>query len=219
MSINPTSQVKSLTLTTFMNRIKGDEGAQLFVLNRSRPRNALALSVLMDNNQQDVIIVPATYLPFELTLKAQLQNILKSATFKRALTSGDLLIADTETVHTYMRGSETARKDYLEANGHEWFDTSAAQDLDIDLGNDEADSASDRREALNAASSPNTRFSENETVNDLIQQSRGGADAESINTAILNSADMLDADDLLCIANNVTDSDVKDFCLSQQQQQ
>lgn len=207
--------IKTHTLNSFINATKEDANAQLFVVNRSNPRNQLALSVLMDNNQPDVVMVPANWLPYELTLRAQLPNILKSATFKRALNCGDLVIADTESVCELFRNNKRARQDYLAAHGHDWVDPSDEQGSLLDLTADADDAADRNRERDNSSGDPaNTRYSDNDLVNDLIIQSRAGSDATSITTAILNSADTLTTDDLLCIANNVTDSEVKDFCMS-----
>lgn len=206
--------MKTLSLNTFNNLIRNNPDAQMFVLNRSKPRSQLALSVLMDNNVPDVVVVPASWLPCELTLKAQLPNLLKSATLKRALSLGDIVIADPESVYELFRTSERARADYLTTYGHEWVDPAADGSTLLDL-TDDADADTDiNRERQNSGDNAPKRYSDNELVNDLIIQSRAGSDASAITNAIVNSIDSLTKDDLLCIANNVTDSEVKDFCLS-----
>jgi hypothetical protein len=60
-------------------------------------------------------------------------------------------------------------------------------------------------------------FSDSVIVNSIILRCNSGEEsADAIINAILNQSDSLTSEDLVTIANNVTDSEVKDFCLDQQ---
>lgn len=219
---NPLS-VKTLELSTF-NRLYGnDPTAPLYVLNRSgnnagpnkpaKQRGIILTNVTNDDNTQSIIKVPVTFIPIDLTTQAPLHSLLKSTTIKQALSIGNLVIADTASAVALMRNSKRARDEYFKLFGAEWRSPigEEGEESDVDMSD-----AAEQDALLNAQTEGATTstYSENQVVNDLIIASLGGEDGEAINSAILNQIDLLTADDLNCIAQNVTDSAVKDFCLS-----
>jgi hypothetical protein len=215
--------IKTLELSVF-NRLYGsDPTAPMYVLNRSgnvagpnktaKSRGIILTNVTNDDNTQSIIKVPVTFLPIDLTTQAPLHSLLKSTTIKQALSLGNLVIADTKSVVAAMRGSQRARDEYLKLFGAEWRSpiTDEGEESDIDMS-DIADE--DAQNTLQAVAGTTTQWSENQAVNDLIIASLGGEEGDAIMSAILNQIDLFSSEDLNCIAQHVTDSSVKEFCLS-----
>jgi hypothetical protein len=219
---NPLS-VKTLELSTFNRLYGGDPTAPLFVLNRSgnragpnkpaKQRGIILTNVTNDDNTQSIIKVPVTFIPIDLTTQAPLHSLLKSTTIKQALSLGNLVIADTASAIALMRNSKRARDEYFKLFGAEWRSpiSEEGEQSDVDMTD-----AADEDALLNAQTegAAASKYSDNQIVNDLILASLAGEDSDAISASILNQIDLLTAEDLNCIAQNVTDSAVKDFCLS-----
>lgn len=216
-------KVKTLELSVF-NRLYGsDPTAPMYVLNRSgnaagpnrpaRPRGIILANVTNDDNSQAVIKVPVTFIPIDLTTQAPLHALLRSTTIKQALSMGNLVIADTKSVVQMMNGNQVARDEYQKLTGTEW-----RSPIGIDGEESELDVTDDARDVIDSASQHDavaaTNFSEVQLVNDIITASLGGETSSAICASILNQIDLLTEADLNCIAQNVTDSSVKEFCLS-----
>lgn len=214
--------VKTLELSTF-NRLYGnDPTAPMFVLNRSgnlagpnkpaKQRGIILTNVTNDDNTQSIIRVPVTFIPIDLTTQAPLHSLLKSTTIKQALSVGNLVIADTKSAVELMRNNKRARDEYFKLFGAEWRSPIGedGEQSDVDMLDAAEEDALLNAQTEGAAAS---KYSENQAVNDLILASLAGEDSDAISAAILNQIDLFTAEDLNCIAANVTDSSVKEFCL------
>lgn len=216
-------KVTAIDLTTF-NRLYGDDPtAPMYVLNRSgstggpnrpaRPRGTILANVTNDDNSQAVIKVPVTFIPIDLTTQAPLHALLRSTTIRQALSVGNLVIADTKSVIKMMSNSKVARDEHMKLFKTEWRspygDEGNEEELDV------ADDARAVQEAdTQQGAATTSKFSEVQMVNDIIIASLGGEDSGAIQASILNQLDLLTVEDLNCIAQNVTDSSVKELCLS-----
>lgn len=215
--------VKTLELSTFHRLYGNDPTAPLYVLNRSgnaagpnkpaKQRGIILTNVTNDDNSQSIIRVPVTFIPIDLTTQAPLHSLLKSTTIKQALSVGNLVIADTKSAVELMRNNKRARDEYFKLFGAEWRSPigEEGEQSDVDMSDAAAEDALLTAQTEGAAIS---KYSENQAVNDLIIASLGGEDGDAISAAILNQIDLFSEEDLNCIAQNVTDSSVKDFCLS-----
>lgn len=216
-------KVTTIELSVF-NRLYGsDPTAPMYVLNRSgntagpnrpaRPRGNILANVTNDDNSQAVIKVPVTFIPIDLTTQAPLHALLRSTTIKQALSVGNLVIADTKSVIQMMNNSKVARDEHMKLFKTEW-----RSPISIEGEESELDVEQDAREVLDAdtqqGSASVAKFSEVQMVNDIIIASLGGEDSAAIQASILNQLDLLTEEDLNCIAQNVTDSSVKELCLT-----
>lgn len=205
-------QVKQITLQTW-DRLYGKEAAaQFFVLNRSNPRSNIDFSVQQDSGLPKGIRVPVTFIPVDLTTSATLSSIRNSPELRRIIQYGDLVIADTNSVNEMMAQSERARAEYARLYGSEWVAPDAMLTADLTDTADQESSGSLITAGGSDTPDLGQRYSQNQAVNIIIDNSLAGMSAEDINTSIMNQIDLLSDEDLQVIAANVTDSSVKDFC-------
>lgn len=207
------TKLNPIDLSTFHRLYKNDPAAPFYVVNRSTPRSNLLANATNDDNSPVIISIPVTFIPIDLTQYAPLHSLIKSTTIRQALSRGHLRIIRTDEAIAYMQSSERARKAHAELFKSEWrapLSLEAEEGLDMDGDGEElaANNINDMDVATN-------KYSDNQLVNDIIMSSRGGETSDAIIASILNQIDMLEADDLNCIAQNVTDSEVKDFCIQQ----
>ena len=209
-SVNNKMAVVQITLQTWEARYGSEVSAPFFVLNRSNPRSNIDFSVQQDSGLPKGVRVPVTFLPVDLTTAAPLRNLRTSPELRRIIQMGDLVIADTKSVYDLMESSPRARDEYERLYGNAWLSP------DADITADLTDNA-DVENSLVANSSNDTpdlgqRYSQNNAVNIIIDNSLAGIPADDINTSIMNQIDLMSDDDLQVIAANVTDSAVKEFC-------
>ena len=205
-------QVKQITLQTWASRYGKEEDAQFFVLNRSNPRSTIDFSVQQDSGLPKGVRVPVTSIPVDLTTSATLSNIRNSPELRRIIQCGDLVIADTDSVNEMMAGSERARTEYKRLYGNEWIAPDAMLTADLSDTADQESTGGTLHTAESSTPDLGQRYSQNDAVNIIIDNSLAGMPSEDINTSIMNQIDLLSDEDLQVIAANVSDSSVKDFC-------
>lgn len=108
--------VQPITLTTYNERYGKDTVAPMYVANRTEPRGNVMFSAKDDMGQPVPVLVPATFIPIDLTQQATKESLMQSTHLRRALRMGHLVIIDTESAEEYMRSSKLAQKEMRNLN-------------------------------------------------------------------------------------------------------
>ncbi|AXG67265.1 hypothetical protein HOU09_gp221 [Dickeya phage vB_DsoM_AD1] len=108
--------VQPITLTTYNERYGRDAVAPMYVANRTEPRGNVMFSAKDDMGQPVPVLVPATFIPIDLTQQATKESLMQSTHLRRALRMGHLVIIDTESAEEYMRSSKLAQKEMRNLN-------------------------------------------------------------------------------------------------------
>lgn len=126
MSNTKTSHVKPITLNTYNDRYGDNSVAPMYVVNRTEPRGNVAFTAQNDMGQPVAVVVPATFIPIDLTTQATKESLLKSTHFRRALNMGQLVIIETDSAESYLQNNKLAQSELRKLNkmGHQ---------LDVDL--------------------------------------------------------------------------------------
>ena len=183
-----------IELSTYLTKYGKDPVAGLFVINRTKPRGHIAFSCLGEMNTAQSILVPATFIPIDLTTKVPRQKLLDSSAFRRQLANGALAIVDNDEVSALFQKSKLARDEHAKIHN---ITTSHVEDYDIEK---EAQAFTD-----DDASS--------EFIQELITRSTAGEDAESVADMLLSKLDTVTKDDVTLLANTVSDSKLKEKCI------
>ncbi|QZE57104.1 hypothetical protein MPK67_gp231 [Erwinia phage pEa_SNUABM_32] len=136
---NSNTTVKPITLATYNERYGDDVVAPMYVANRTEPRGNVAFSAKDDLGQPVAVVVPATFIPVDLTQQATKASLLQSTHLRRALRMNQLVIIDTKSAEEYLRTSSLAQAEMRNLNK---MNASIAADLlenegelaEIDLG-------------------------------------------------------------------------------------
>ena len=157
-------KVQPITLATYNERYGQDVVAPMYVANRTKPRGNVMFSAQDDMGQPVPVLVPATFIPIDLTQQATKESLLKSTHLRRALQRGQLVIIDTKDAEHYLRTSALAKSEMANINR---MGNAIAADLGeeggelaaIDLGGNEQ---------RHVQFEGGTQYSENQFVNAFI---------------------------------------------------
>lgn len=108
--------VKPITLATYNERYGDDIVAPMYVANRTEPRGNVAFSAKDDLGQPVAVVVPATFIPVDLTQQATKASLLQSTHLRRALRMNQLVIIDTKSAEEYLRTSAMAQAEMRNLN-------------------------------------------------------------------------------------------------------
>ncbi|QZE57436.1 hypothetical protein MPK71_gp227 [Erwinia phage pEa_SNUABM_1] len=108
--------VKPITLATYNERYGDDIVAPMYVANRTEPRGNVAFSAKDDLGQPVAVVVPATFIPVDLTQQATKASLLQSTHLRRALRMNQLVIIDTKSAEEYLRTSALAQAEMRNLN-------------------------------------------------------------------------------------------------------
>ncbi len=184
-----------IELSTYTKKYGDDTTAPLWVVNRTKPRGNCAFTCIGELNRPVPVIVPATFIPIDLTTMLPRSKLLESSAFRRQLSRGDLAIVPNEQVEELFRVSKNAIEERQRLNKFYANDDMVEFDTSYDV---EAESKS--RQTI----------TDNTFVEEVISRSIAGEDADSLSGLILNKSDSMSKDDMLTIINNVTDSRLKE---------
>ena len=202
-----TEPLKGITLTQYNKDFGSDPTASLYVMNRTVPRGRSCFSVMGDLGQPATVIVPSTFIPVDLTTQATRDSLMKSSQFRSLLSNNDLVIVSNLVAEELLTNNPRARTEHKRL-----FNADFVPTMEFEMGDN-----APLQQAAPEANDTGEDFSDNVIVNSIILRCNSGEEsADAIINAILNQSDSLTSEDLVCIANNVTDSEVKDFCLDQQ---
>lgn len=131
----------------------------LFVLNNTEPRGEIVFNVTVGRGRDYIVVVPDTWVPFDLTTQAKKSEILDSPDFRRAVTQKYLTVVSTKSADEFLRDNE-----YATAELHRVYNKAGGQN-NIAANSDRPNS--DR-----------TNIGKNESKLDQIRQSTAGIPAE-----------------------------------------
>ncbi|QZE60139.1 hypothetical protein pEaSNUABM35_00222 [Erwinia phage pEa_SNUABM_35] len=116
MSDKASTKVQPITLTAYNEKYGNDVTAPMYVANRTEPRGNVMFSAQDDMGQPVPVLVPATFIPVDLTQQATKESLLKSTHLRRALNRNQLVIIDTESAEHYLRTSAMAKSEMKNLN-------------------------------------------------------------------------------------------------------
>lgn len=182
-------KIKPITLSQYNTDHGADTAAPLYVLNRSKPVGQIAFNCQNDLGVTVPVLIPATFIPIDLTTMAPRENIVKSATFRRILTLKQLVIVRPEDAEKYLE-SPLARSEFNKINKLVNAVTAGDDDeeeIEMDTGNNGVTTRNKNRK--NSQS--------NDFVSAMIDRANDdGETDETLQREFLTNALNLDADDL-----------------------
>ena len=199
--------LQGITLTQYNKDFGSDPTASLYVMNRTVPRGRCCFSVMGDLGQPATVIVPSTFIPVDLTTQATRDSLMKSSQFRSLLSNNELVIVNNRVAEELLTNNPRAHTEHKRL-----FNADFVPTMEFEMGDNQP-----LQQAVPEANDTGEDFSDNVIVNSIILRCNSGEESsDAIINAILNQSDSLTSEDLVTIANNVTDSEVKDFCLDQQ---
>lgn len=108
-------KIKPISLTQFNKDYGNDSVASLYVLNRSNPNGNIAFNCINELNVTIPVLIPATFIPVDLTTMAPLENLLKSSVLRQIFSKGQLVIIRKEEAEEYLK-SPRAKAEYQKLN-------------------------------------------------------------------------------------------------------
>lgn len=144
-------KIRPINLTQFNKEYGNDPVAPFYVLNRSNPNGNIAFNCINELNVTIPVLIPATFIPVDLTTMAPLENLLRSSVLRQILAKGQLVIVRKEEAEEYLT-SPRAKTEYQRINnivGTVVAEENTAEEIDMDTGN----STSGRKGAKNVKKS------------------------------------------------------------------
>jgi len=194
-SKSPT-KLKTLELTSYLDKYGEDQVAQLYVLNRTNPRGNIVFNCLGDLNRPITVTVMATFIPIDLTAQVPRTKLLESPALRRNLARGDLVICDNEDVAALFASSSRAKEEFDRL--HNVTRTNGNSEVELDTNN----GVFSEEEDTNA-----------DFVSEIIERSIGGDTVSMLQDMIYNRIERLSKTDVEQIANGVSDPELKRMCL------
>lgn len=203
-------KLKSLT----QRDLETSDDTRLFVLNNTEPRGEILISVPKDKGRDQLIVVPPTWIPMDLTMQCRRDDILSSPDFRRGLARQFLIAVDPDSAERMLEENETARVEFNRIMGRADGANTLAQN-----------SNSDRVAAIKAQHGshavPETGKKEETTVSGQVLQvvMRCNSDAEDKldekeGLALLMGMQLTKAE-LTYITTNSQQASIKEFAASQ----
>lgn len=183
------AQIRPITLAEYNKRYGEDRVAPLYVLNRTNPKGHVAFNCLNDMNQTVPVIVPATFIPVDLTTIVPRDNLMNSAYFRKLLNNMKLVVMDNKEAEDFLRNNARARAEHANLNN---ISEDAQGLIDID--------ADDNSKSLRME---DQSLSQNNFVNALIERASGDESDENLEREFLVQMDTLTKADLVVLRKNV----------------
>jgi hypothetical protein len=170
------------------------ESSSLWVVNKTKPRGVLNVSMPDGLGGTVVMVIPITWIPIDLTTQATKENLLKSPVFRRLVTNGSIGLIDEAQAEGIMVGGDAqkeAHRVYSAVSAGEELDTGSNLNPEI--------------EKLNVEDSGNVSgFAMNIVGMDL--------EEDAILTMIRGQDGALSKDDYTYIVSNSPMVRVKEYC-------
>lgn len=91
-----------------LRELEEQEDGSLFVLNNTEPRGEIIFNVTMGKGRDYTVVVPDTWIPFDLSSQARKSEIIDSPDFRRAITKRYIVVVSTKSADKFMRNNEYA---------------------------------------------------------------------------------------------------------------
>lgn len=102
------ARVKVITIV----EAERSEDSRLFVLNKTKdPVGNINIPVLMDDGQRGTIVIPSTFIPFDMSNFISKKTLLAASQFRRLVAGGMVMIADTEDAAKFIENSDRAKRE------------------------------------------------------------------------------------------------------------
>lgn len=101
-------QVMNQVEVLHLRDLEDQTDTSLFVLNNTEPRGEIVFNVTVGRGRDYIVVVPDTWVPFDLTTQAKKAEILDSPDFRRAVTQKYLIVVSTKSADEFLRDNEHA---------------------------------------------------------------------------------------------------------------
>jgi FAD synthase len=89
-----------------LRELEEQSDTSLFVVNNTQPRGEIIFNVTTGRGRDHTVIVPDTWIPFDLTTQAKKAEIVDSPDFRRAVSQKYLLVVSTKSADEFIEKSE-----------------------------------------------------------------------------------------------------------------
>ena len=103
---NP-NQIKRLT----QRDLEISSDTRLFVLNNAEPRGDILITISKDKGRDQLIVVPPTWIPMDLTMQCRREDILNSPDFRRVLARQFIIAVDPDQSEAFLAENITAQNE------------------------------------------------------------------------------------------------------------
>lgn len=183
-------KITPISLTQFNKEFGSDPVASLYVLNRSNPNGNIAFNCINELNVTIPVLIPATFIPIDLTTMAPLENLLRSSTLRQILTKKQLVIVRAEDAEKYL-ATPRAKSEYQRINkivDSVVDDSEDHEEIDLDAGETTSKA---RKKAKAQKKSPNNDF-----IEAMIDRAEEDEDDESLQREFMTRSHSLTYEDL-----------------------
>lgn len=91
-----------------LREVEGGKDTRLFVINNTQPRGELIITVNSANRSQ-VVTIPATWVPVDLSLQSRSSEIIGSPDFRRAVARNFIILLDGDAAEDYINENNLAQ--------------------------------------------------------------------------------------------------------------
>lgn len=94
-----------------LRELEEQKDTSLFIINNTQPRGEIIFNVTTARGKDHTVIVPDTWIPFDLTTQAKKTEIIDSPDFRRAVSQRYLVPVSTGSADEFMNNSELGRNE------------------------------------------------------------------------------------------------------------
>lgn len=132
------SSVRKITLNRYNELTKDNPVAPLYVVNVGKPRGMVAFNLTDDVGSPVAVVVPATFIPIDLTEQVTRESLLRSTQFRRLLSRDFLAIVREDSAEEYLQSSlakteiKRLRKLNIASIGESSADEQEEEEIELD---------------------------------------------------------------------------------------
>lgn len=104
-------QISNQVETLSLRDLEDQTDSSLFVLNNTQPRGQIVFNVSTMKGRDRSVIIPDTWVPFDLSTQARKSEIVDSPDFRRAVSQRFLLIVSTASADEFFAKNELAQEE------------------------------------------------------------------------------------------------------------
>lgn len=101
------NQVETLTL----RELEETRDTILYVLNNTQPRGQIVFNITTSKGRDHTVIIPDTWIPFDLSTQAKKSELIDSPSFRRAVSQRFIIPIGTDSADNFMTTNEHANNE------------------------------------------------------------------------------------------------------------
>lgn len=99
------NQLKRIT----QRELELSDDTRLFVLNNAEPRGDILLTIPKDKGRDQMVVIPPTWIPIDLTMQCRREDILNSPDFRRVLARQFVIAIDPDEAEKFFDVNSSAK--------------------------------------------------------------------------------------------------------------